>query len=204
VEKIYLKNWRNYLVLISGIVLVLISFFIYGMRISRTIIPAGSSPQQIEHFILEYGLDRPVIEQYGWFLFTFLPGLALLGIYGTVGLRGQEFQHWILVKIFIVLMLITNTVTMLNYLVTAHASIQDALPAFWLALVVASLALANFIFLLVIWNGHRWGVWAFGIFSFVLCTMKFVGRVPIFPVLFELSSVIILIYLLRSSWSEMV
>jgi ABC-type dipeptide/oligopeptide/nickel transport system permease component len=204
VEKIHLKNWRNYLVLASAILLLLISFLIYGMRISRTIIPAGSSPQQIEHFILEYGLDRPVIEQYGWFLFTFLPGLALLGIYGTVGLRGQEFQHWILVKIFIVLMLITNTVTMLNYLVTAHASIQDALPAFWLALVVASLALANFIFLLVIWNGHRWGVWAFGIFSFVLCTMKFVGRVPIFPVLFELSSVIILIYLLRSSWSEMV
>jgi hypothetical protein len=204
VEKIHLKNWRNYLVLASAILLVLISFLIYAMRISRTIIPAGSSPQQIEHFILEYALDRPVIEQYGWFLFTFLPGLALLGIYGTVGLRGQEFQHWILVKIFIVLMLITNTVTMLNYLVTAHASIQDALPAFWLALVVASLALANFIFLLVIWNGHRWGVWAFGIFSFVLCTMKFVGRVPIFPVLFELSSVIILIYLLRSSWSEMV
>jgi hypothetical protein len=203
-EIIHLKNWRNHLVLASGIVLVLISFFIYGMRVSRTIIPAGSSPQQIEHFILEYGLERPVIEQYGWFLFTFLPGLALLGIYGTVGLRGKEFQHWILVKIFIVLMLITNTVTMLNFLVTAHASVQDALIAFWLALVVASLALANFVFLLVIWNGRRWGVWAFGIFSFVLCTMKFVGQVPIFPVLFELSSVIILIYLLRSSWSEMV
>jgi hypothetical protein len=200
---IWVKNWRNYLVLGSAIVLVLVSFLIYGMQVSKTIIPAGSTSVQIEQITREYGLDRPVIDQYRWFLFTFMLGLTLLGIYATVGTRGQRFQHWILVKIFIVLMLITNTVTMLNFLVTAHASVQDALPAFWLALVVAGLALANFAFLLVIWNGHRWGVWAFGIVSFVLCTLKFVGQVPIFPVLFELSSVIILIYLLRSSWLEM-
>lgn len=195
-----MKNWRNYLVLIFGIVLVLVSFVIYGIRVSETTIPVGSTPQQIKHLTQEYGLDRPLIEQYGWFLFTFLPGLTLLGIYGTFGLRGRKFQHGILVKLFIVLMLITNTITILNYFVTAHASMQEALPAFWLALAVAGLALANFAFLLGIWNGHRWSVWAFGITSFGLCTLKFVGQVPIFPVLFELSSVIILIYLLRSSW----
>ena len=198
-----MKNWRNYLVLILGIVLLLISFTIYGIRVSETAIPAGSTPQQIKHLTQEYGLDRPVIQQYGWFLFTFLPGLALLGIYGTVGIHRQDFQHSILVKFFVVLMLVTNTVTMLNYLVTAHASMQEALPAFWLALAVVILAMANFAFLLVIWNGRRWSAWAFGMASFVLCTLKFVGRVPIFPVLFELSSVIILIYLLRSSWLEM-
>jgi len=197
------KNWIKYLFLSIGILLVLVSFVVYGVRVSETTIPGGSTPQQIEHLTQEYGLDRPVIEQYRGFLFTFLPGLALLGIYGMVGLRRRKFQHWILVKIFIILMLITNTVTMLNFLVTAHASMQDALLAFWLALMVAGLALANFAFLLVIWNGHRWSVWAFGITSFVLCTLKFVGRVPIFPVLFELSSVIILIYLLRSPWQEM-
>ncbi len=198
-----MKNWRNYLVLTSGIVLVLISFALYGVRVSRTTIPAGSTPQQIEDLTRKYGLDRPLIEQYGWFLFTFLPGLTLLGIYGTVGLPQGKFSHWILVKLFIILMLITNTVTILNFLFTAQASLHEARPAFWMALVVAVLALANFAFLLIIWNGHRWSVWAFGIASFILCTFKFVGQVPIFSVLFELSSVVILIYLLRSSWSQM-
>ena len=198
-----MKNWRNYLVMTTGILLVLLSLVIYGNRVLETTIPAGSTSQQIEALTRKFGLDRPVIEQYEWFLFTFLPGLTLLGIYGTVGSRRGKFPHRILAKLFIVVMLITNTVTVLNFLVTAHASVRDALPAFWLALTVAALGLANFAFLLVIWNGHRWSVWTFGIASFVLCTLKFVGQVPIFPVLFELSSVIILIYLLRSSWLEM-
>ena len=198
-----MKNWRNYLVLIIGILLILTSFIIYGLRVSETTIPTRSTPQQIANLTRIYGLDRPVIEQYQWFLFTFLPGLTLLGIYGTVGLRRRDFQHGIMVKIFIALMLITNTVTMLTYLVTAHASIAESPLAFWVGLVDAGLAFANFVFLLVLWNGYKWGAWAFGISSFVLCTLKFVGHIPIFPVLFEVSSVIILIYLLRASWFEM-
>jgi hypothetical protein len=197
------KNWRKYIVLIIGSVLVLVSFVIYGVRVSKTFIPAGSTPQQILKWTQAYGIDRPVIEQYQWFLFTFLPGLTLLGIYATVGQGRQGFSHWILVKFFIVLMLITNTVTILNFLVTAHISARDTLWAFVIGLVVAGLALANFVFLLVIWNGYRWSAWAFGIASFVLCTLKFVGQVPVIPVLFELSSVIILIYLLRSAWPVM-
>ena len=198
-----MKNWRNYLVLITGVLLILASFVIYGLRVLVTTIPTGSTPQQIASLTRIYGLDRPVIEQYQWFLFTFLPGLTLLGIYGTVGLRRRDFQHGILVKIFIVLMLITNTVTMLTYLVTAHASIADSPLAFWVGLMDAGLAFINFVFLLVLWNGFKWGAWAFGISSFGLCTLKFVGHIPIFPVLFEVSSVIILIYLLRASWFEM-
>ena len=198
-----MKNWRSYLVLVIGLLLILASFVVYGLRVLETTIPFESTPQQIANLTRIYGLDRPVIEQYQWFLFTFLPGLTLLGIYGTFGLGRRDFQHWILVKIFIVLMLITNTVTILNFLVTAHASAQDTPLAFWAALMVAALALANYAFLLVIWNGFRWSVWAFGIASFVLCTLKFIGQVPIFPVLFELSSVVILIYLLRYSWSMM-
>jgi ABC-type dipeptide/oligopeptide/nickel transport system permease component len=197
------KNWRSFFVLATGILLVLVSFIIYGVRVSRTVLPPGSTPEQIQQMTEAYGLDRPILEQYALFLFTFLPGLTLLGIYGTVGLRRQDFQHHILTKGFIILMLITNIVTMLNFLVTAHASIQENLPAFWTSLLVAGLAFANFIFLLVIWNGYKRGAWAFGICSFVVCTLKFVGRVPIFPVIFELSSVFILVYLLRSSWFEM-
>jgi len=197
------KNWRNYIVLIIGILLVLVSFVIYGLRVSETIIPAGSTLQQTQHLIQEYGLNKPVIEQYGWFLFTFLPGLTLLGIYGTIGLSRRDFQQWGLTKFVVVVMLITETVTMLNYLIMAHASITESPAAFWVALLDAALALANFAFLLVVWNGYKWGVWAFGITTFVLCTLKFVGKVPIFPVLFELSSVVILIYLIRSAWPEM-
>jgi hypothetical protein len=198
-----MKNWRNYLVLGIGILLVLASLVIYALRISQTILPAGSTPQEIQRLTSEYGLDRPVIEQYGWFLFTFLPGLTLLAFYATLGQRRRDFQQNILVKVFIVVMLLTNIVTMLNFFVTAHGSLQDSLAAFVTALVVAGLALANFAFLLVVWNGYKWGVWAFGINSFVLCTLKFVGLTPIFPVLFEFSAVIILVYLLRSDWNEM-
>jgi hypothetical protein len=199
----WVKNWRSYLVLASGIVLILLAFIIYGVHVSRTIIPAGSTPQQIQVLTQKYGLDRPVIRQYAWVLFTLLPGLTLLGIYGMLGFRGRGLPHGVLAKFFIVLMLILNTVTILNYLVTAHASVQEAEPAFWLALAVAGLALANFAFLLVIWNGRRWSVWAYGICSFILCTLKFVGQIPIFTVLFEFSSVVILIYLLRSVWPDM-
>ena len=202
--RILVRNWRNTLVLAIGILLVLVSFVIYGALVYRTRIPAGSTPQQIEQLTQEYGLDRPVIVQYRWFLFTFLPGLTLLFVYGAIGIPHHNFQHGFLVKVFIIMMLITNTVTMLNFLVTAHTSLQQALPAFWLAMTVVILALVNFILLLFIWNGLKKGVWAFGIVSFMLCTLKYVGQVPIFPILFELSAVGILIYLLRSSWLEMV
>jgi ABC-type dipeptide/oligopeptide/nickel transport system permease component len=198
-----MKNWRKHLVLMIGIMLVLISLVIYVIRITETFLPAGSTPQQIQQMTQAYGLDRPVIEQYGWFLFTFLPGLTLLGIYATLGIKRPDFQQGLLAKILIIIMLITNTVTMLNFVVTAHASLQDSLAAFWTALVVAFLALANFAFLLVVWNGYKWGLWAYGVSSFVLCTLKFVGLTPIFPVLFEFSAVLILFYLIRFSWDEM-
>ena len=200
---ISMKNPRKYLILAIGILLVLVSIVIYALRISETILPAGSSPAQVQQITQKYGLDRPVIEQYSLFLFTFLPGLILLGIYATVGLKRPDFEQNLLVKVLIVVMLITNTVTMLNFFVTAHASLQDSLAAFVTSLLVAGLALANFAFLLVIWNGYKWAVWAFGIASFVLCTLKFVGLTPIIPVLFEFSAVIILVYLLRFSWEQM-
>ncbi|MGB8215627.1 MAG: hypothetical protein WCE68_18910 [Anaerolineales bacterium] len=199
-----MKNRLNYLVLVIGLLLVLASFVIYGLRISETALPPGSTPQQVQTLTRQYGLDRPVIQQYAAFLFTCLPGLLLLGLYATVVRCKPDFHHWILTKFVIVVMLVTNTITMLEFLVTAHLSLQDAPGAFWLALLVALLALANFAFLLVIWNGYKWGVWAFGINSFVLCTLKFVGLQPVIPVLFEFSAVIILIYLIQTARAEMV
>lgn len=198
-----MKNQRRFFILNIGLLLVLASFIIYGILIARTIIPAGSTPQQIQEQTRKYGLDRPVIEQYSFFLFTFIPGLTLLGIYGTIGLQRKDFQHSILTRILIILLLFSNTVTMLNFLITAHASVQEALPAFWMSLIVAALGLANFIFLLVIWNAYKWGVWAFGIGTFVMDTLKFFGHLPIFPVLFEFSAVIVLIYLIRPFWAGM-
>ena len=163
-----MKNRLNYLVLVIGLLLVLASFVIYGLRISETALPPGSTPQQVQTLTRQYGLDRPVIQQYAAFLFTCLPGLLLLGLYATVVRRKPDFQHWILTKFVIVVMLVTNTITMLEFLVTAHLLPARRPGAFWLALLVALLALANFAFLLVIWNGYKWGVWAFGINSFVL------------------------------------
>lgn len=186
-----------------GILLVLVSLGIYAVRIIQTFLPAGSTSAQIQQITQAYGLDRPVIEQYDWFLFTFLPGLTLLGIYATVGQKRRDFQQNILAKIFIVFMLIVNIVTMLTFLRTAQASLQDSLAAFATALVVACLALADFVFLLVVWNGFKWAVWAYGISSFVVCTLKFVGSLPIVPIIFEFSAVFVLFYLIRFSWNEM-
>jgi hypothetical protein len=197
------KKWPSYLILGIGIALILASFVIYGLRVSQTVIPAGSTPQEVDRLVQKYGLDRPLVEQYGWFLFTFLPGLTLLGIFATVGSPRRDFQHWLFAKVFIVLLLVTNTVSILNYIVTAHASLQDSQQAFWMALVVAVLGLFDFILLLVIWNGFRWSVWVYAINTFILCTLKFVGQAPIFPLLFELSAAGILIFLVRPSWNEM-
>jgi hypothetical protein len=177
--------FRKPLVLIIGIALVLASFAVFALGISGTI---------------------PVVQK-GWFLGTSLPGLALIGLYATVGVPGPDFQKrsfiWILVKILIVIMLLTNVITMFNSLSTAQLELSESLGASIMSLVDVGLALAGFAFLLVVWHGRRWSVWAYGVTSFVLCTMKFVGHLPVFPILFEFSFVIVLFYLLGSSWGKM-
>ena len=191
-----MKNWRSYLILNLGLLFVLASFIIYGKQISQTIIPAGSTPQQ-------YGSDRLFIEQYGVFLLLFLPGLTLLGIYGTIGIHRSDNPIWILPKIIMVLILLTNVITALNSLAVASKAVVLSPPAFWLFLVVAALGLANFAFCLVIWNGYKWGMWAFAIAAFLMFILKFAGSVPIIPSLFELSTVVVLFILIRPVWPEM-
>lgn len=197
-----MKFWPRTLLLYFSLALLLAGLIFYGVLVSRTIIPPGSTPGQIARQIQKYGLDRPVPQLYAPFLFTFLPGLALLGLYVTVGLRQKDFHHWIVTRVVIIFLLITSVINIWTFFVTAQASLQDALPAFWLSLAVALLALGNFIFLLLVWNGRRWGMWAYGISTFVMDTLKFVGHIPIFPILFELFSVVILIVLLRPVWNE--
>jgi hypothetical protein len=191
-----MKHWRSYLILNLGLLFVLASFIVYGKQISQTVTPAGSTPQQ-------YGSDRLFIEQYGVFLLLFLPGLTLLGIYGTIGMHRSDNPIGILPKTVLVLILFTNAITALNSLAVASKAIVLSPPAFWLFLVVAALGLANFAFCLVIWNGYKWGMWAFAIAAFLIFVLKFAGSVPIIPSLFELSAVVVLFILIRPVWSEM-
>jgi len=198
-----MNNWRRYLILNLGLLLVLASFIIYGVQISHTIAPAGSTPQQIDQLTQQYGSDRVFIEQYGVFLLLFVPGLVLLGIYGAIGVRQPENPIGIIPKIVMVLILLTNVITTLNSLAIASKAIVLSRPAFWLFLAVAALGLANFVFCLVIWNASRWGMWAFAITAFLMFVLKFGGSVPIIPSLFELSTVVVLYVLIRPIWSEM-
>ena len=46
---------------------------------------------------------------------------------GHLELQGGIFNIGFSTKIFIVMMLVTNTVTMLNFFVTAHASLNETL-----------------------------------------------------------------------------
>ena len=198
-----MKYWRSYLILDLGLLLALASFIVYGTQISQTVTPAGSTPQQIEQLTQQYGSDRVFIEQYGIFLLLFLPGLTLLGIYGTIGIHRSDNPIGILPKIVIVLILFTNVITALNSLAVASKAVVLSLPAFGLFLAVAALGLANFAFCLVIWTGYKWGMWAYAITAFLMFILKFAGSVPIIPSLFELSAVIVLFILIRPVWPEM-
>ena len=198
-----MNNWRRFLFLNLGLLLLLGSFIFYGIKISQTFIPAGSTSQQIAQLTQQYGSDRVFIDQYRVFLLLFLPGLTLLGIYGTIGIRRPDNPIGIVPKFVMVFILFTNIITSLNGLAVASKAIIISLPAFWMFLVVAMLGLANFAFCLVIWNGFKWGMWTYGISAFLMFILKFAGSVPIIPSLFELSAVVVLIYLIRPFWSEM-
>ena len=198
-----MNNWRRYLILNLGLLLVLGSFILYGIQISRTVVPAGSTPQQIDQLTQQYGSDCVFTDQYGVFLLLFLPGLILLGIYGTIGIRRPDNPIGIVPQIVIALILITSVITTLNSLAVASKAIVLSPPAFWMFLVVAALGLANFAFCLVIWNGFKWGMWSYGSAAFLMFTLKFAGSVPIVPSIIELSAVVVLIYLLRPIWAEM-
>jgi len=196
------RTWRNVLVFNIGLLLLLSSFLAYGLKLSQTFIPAGSTQQQIEQLTQLYGLDRPFIQRYAVFLLLFLPGITLLGIYGTIGIRRPDNPHGIVAKAIMVLILFTSLITTLSYLPVIPAAELFAL-AFWFYLAIAVLGLVNFAFCLVVWNGYRWGVWSLMASAFLLFILKFAGSVPIVPSLFEFSAVIILYVFIRPYWNEL-
>jgi hypothetical protein len=198
-----MKKWRSYLVLVIGLLLLLTSFILYGIQVSQASPATGSAVLSGDQLGQQYGTDRIFIEQYGVFLLLFLLGLTLVCIYGTIGIRRPDNPVGLVPQFIIVLVLLSNAVTTMNSLAVASKAIVLSLPAFWTFLAVAALGLANVAFVLVIWNGFRWGLWAYGVGAFLLFVLKFAGSVPIIPSIIELSAVIILIYLLRPIWSEM-
>jgi len=198
-----MNNRRRFIILYVGLLLVLGSFILYGIKIIQAAPPAGSTPQQIDQFAQQYGTDQAFINQYGVFLLMFLPGLTLVGIYGAIGNQSPDNPVGIVPKAIIVLIILTSVLTTLNSLAVASKAIVLSPLAFWMFLVVAALGLANFAFVLVVWNGIRWGMWAYGITASLMFILKFAGSVPIIPSIIELSAVVVLIYLIRPLWIEM-
>ncbi len=198
-----MKNFRRYFILGLGLLLLLGALVDYGLQVYRLAPPFGSTPQQIDQLARQYGTDQAFANQYTLFLWLFLPGLTFLFIYGVIGVNSPDNPIGIVPKVVIILIILANVVTTLNSLAVASKAIVISPPAFWMFLAVAGLGLANFAFVLVVWNGVRWGMWAYGISASLMFILKFAGSVPIIPSIMELSAVIVLIYLIRPMWSEM-
>ncbi len=190
-------------ILVVGLTLLLAALVVYGLQVYRNAPPIGSSPQQIDQLAQQYGTDAAFIQQYGLFLMLFLPGLLLVAIFGTIGINDPDNPVGLVPKTIIVLVLLTNVITALNGLAVASKAIIVSPPAFWMFLGLATLGLANFAFLLAIWNAKRWGLWAYGIAASLMFILKFAGSVPIIPSIIELSAVVVLIYLIRPMWNDM-
>jgi len=182
------KKWSNVLVLGIGLALMLASAVVYGIHVVQSATPAA---------------NVPLIQQYSLFLWLFLPGLTLLAIYGTIGVRRPDNPVGLIPKFILVLILLTNTITILTYTIVAPGSKAPSEAAFWTFLAVAILGLADFGFSLVVWNGLKWGYWCLCISAFLMFVLKFAGSVPIVPSVFELSAVAVLFIFLRPIWQEM-
>ena len=183
-----MKIWRNIIILTLGILLLLASLIVYFVQISHAFSQAGTTPPAI---------------QFRTFLILFLPGLTILAIYGMVGINRPDPYHNFLVKVFLVLILFSNTVTVLNYLLLSLPYSELYSIDFYLKLVFVLLALGNISFSLVIWNGYKWGFWGFGVCSFFLFVLSFTGGVPIIPSIFSASEPVILYFLIRPAWSTL-
>jgi hypothetical protein len=198
-----LKHWLKTLVLVLGILLVLGSFAAYGWRVSQTIIPAGSTPEQIDQLEQQYGLVGPLALQYPLFTYLFLPGMTILALYGMLAVRRQESVHSIYTKIFLVLLLISSLITAFNYLLQAPPIELDYPLDFWLNIVLIGLVLASFVFTLAIWNEYKWGVWAYGVVTCMIFILSFIGGIPISVVCLGPLGLIVLYVLVKPAWIYM-
>ncbi len=198
-----MKNRRRFIILYLGLLLVLGSFVLYGLQVVRSAPPPDSTPQQLDEFARQYGTDQAFIDQYGVFLLMFLPGLTLIGIYGAIGVQSPDNPIGIVPKAIMLLVMLSSVITAMNSLAVASKAIILSPPAFWMFLAVAALGLTIFAFILVLWNGFRWAMWAYGFAAGLMFILKFAGSGPIIPSIIELSAVVVLIYLIRPVWWEM-
>ncbi len=183
-----MKIWRNIIILTVGIILVLASLIIYSIQVSRSIVLASTIPPAV---------------QFRTFLMLFLSGLTVLIIYGMMGVPRPDPFHTILVKVFLILIILGNVVTALNYLLLSIPYSQLFSIDFYLKLVFVILALAIILFSLVIWNGFKWGFWGLVVASFFVFILNIIGGVPIIPSIFGASEPVILYFLIRPAWSDL-
>ncbi len=199
-----MRNKLHLIILALGLLLVLASFTVYALRVSRTIIPADATQEEISRLTRLYGLDQPPAIQYGAFLLLFLPGMVVLAVYGTRGIRHPDSLLSIVAKLFLLLMLVSNGIIALNDLILAPGTAQPFTLGYWLIMVLVGLALANFFFLLVIWNGPKWGWWGFIITSSIAFIFNLIGGVPVIPTIFGVTAPVVLYFLIRQAWAKMV
>lgn len=191
-----MKN-RYKLIFILGLVLILASFIAYGVQASKYYFPAGTSDEEILRLTQERGLNESMAVQYGVFLGLFLPGVILLGIYGIGGLPKPVFEHTLMTKAFMILMLITNILICIIYLLRAPAATNVLMASWWLVMILPILGLANFLFVLAVWNGRKWGIYGFSAATLVTFILNIiVGGMPFFTALFLFSTAVVLIWLI--------
>jgi hypothetical protein len=187
-EREQMKIRRNIIILSLGILLVLAGVIFYIVRISQSTPPVKSTP---------------IATYYGPFLFLFLPGLTILIIYGMVGIGKPSPYQTILVKVFLILILLGNIITAVNYLLVSVPYSQLLSIDFYLKTILIALSLANILFSLVVWNGYKWGFWGFVVSSFFAFVLNFIGGVPIVPIIFGASEPVVLYFLIRPAWSDL-
>lgn len=198
-----MKKWHRVLILSLGVLLLAASFAVYAVRVSNTVILPEATPEEVEQLTRQYGLDRPMAAQYSGFLAFFLPGVAVLGVYGLLGLRRPDSPQSVFLRAFLALMMLASLVAAINYLFLAPQTVVPYSLGFWLTLVLAGLYLAVFCCCLIIWNEYRWGVRGFLIASFFIFTLNLLGGVDLLSTFFWLSSAVVLFFIIRPVWTYM-
>jgi hypothetical protein len=194
---------RIVLLLVLGVLLFAAACAVYALRLWQTTPPVDASVEELAALTDRYGLDRPPAVQFGLFLGLFIPALLLTGLTGMSRSRAEEPLHRPITRLVVLLLLFTYGLIAANYLVLAPAVARPGALGFLLTMSMAGLALLNFISLLVLWNGRRWGIYSLGSSSFVLLALNLLGGVPLLTTVFELSAVVVVYVLVRPVWIYM-
>jgi len=113
-----------------------------------------------------------------------------------------EKKRGVWLTIWLVLMLIANFVTALTYLVL-NKTISAGYPniALWVWYIYGLLALANFVFLILLFRWKKWPFFAFCGITIVAFIMNLVIGLGIFAAISGLIGPIILYFSMKSRWN---